>query len=156
VLKPYLIAVGRLRQGPEKALFDDYVQRFDKLARGQGLGPLSLTEVDAKGAGQAIEAELLAKALPEGATLCCLDERGRTTTSPKFAARIGQWANDGIRDLAFVIGGADGLTDDIRARADITLSFGEMVWPHMLVRVMLAEQLYRAASIRAGTPYHRE
>jgi len=84
-----------------------------------------------------------------------MDERGKAMASPDFAAWVARQRDDGIRDCAFVIGGADGLAPDIRDRADLTLSFGPMVWPHMLARAMLAEQLYRAASILAGTPYHR-
>ena len=84
-----------------------------------------------------------------------LDERGEVMTSPTFAERLGRVHDQGRGDLAFVIGGADGIDPSLRAQADMTLSFGAMVWPHMLVRVMLAEQMYRAASILAGSPYHR-
>lgn len=101
------------------------------------------------------EAALLRRALPEGAVICALDERGTVETSPKFAQRIASWRDAGRSDLAFVIGGADGIDPALRADADHLLSFGKMVWPHMLVRVMLAEQLYRAASILSGGPYHR-
>lgn len=94
-------------------------------------------------------------ALPAGAHLVVLDERGKTMTSVAFSERLSDWRDQGKRDVAFVIGGADGLVRDLRAAADTSLSFGPMVWPHMLARVMLAEQLYRAASIAAGTPYHR-
>ena len=76
-------------------------------------------------------------------------------SSPDFADLLARWRDDGTRDAAFVIGGADGLDPTLRAEADIALSFGRMVWPHMLARVMLCEQLYRAASILAGAPYHR-
>jgi len=156
-LRLHLIAVGRLRTGPEKDLVDDYVTRFDRTGRALGLGPLSLTEVeDRKGGGMSAEAALLERALPKGATLCILDERGRVESSPQFADRLARWRDQGTSDLAFVIGGADGIDPSFRARADHALSFGKMVWPHMLVRVMLSEQLYRAASILAGSPYHRD
>jgi 23S rRNA (pseudouridine1915-N3)-methyltransferase len=156
-LRVHLIAVGRLRTGPEKDLVDDYVTRFDRTGRALGLGPLSLTEVeDRKGGGMSAEAALLERALPKGATLCILDERGRVESSPQFADRLARWRDQGTSDLAFVIGGADGIEPAFRARADHALSFGKMVWPHMLVRVMLSEQLYRAASILAGSPYHRD
>ena len=89
------------------------------------------------------------------ALICVLDERGKTHSSPQFADRLATWRDQGRQDVAFVIGGADGLAPELRDRADEALSFGAMVWPHMLVRVMLAEQLYRAASILAGSPYHR-
>jgi 23S rRNA (pseudouridine1915-N3)-methyltransferase len=151
-----ICAVGRLRQGPEKALFDDYTQRFDRTGRSLGLGPVTLQEVeDRKGGGMAAEAALLAKAIPAGAAVCCLDERGKAMSSPDFAGQLGKWRDAGRGDLAVVIGGADGIDPALRARADLALSFGPMVWPHMLARVMLAEQLYRAAAILAGTPYHR-
>ena len=150
-----ICAVGRLRAGPEKLLFDDYLLRFDRTGRALGLGPATVLEVEEKkGGGMPAEAALLARAVPEGALLCVLDERGAVMTSPAFATCLSQWRDAG-RDLAFVIGGADGIDPGLRARADAALSFGPMVWPHMLVRVMLAEQLYRAASILAGAPYHR-
>ena len=103
----------------------------------------------------AAEADLLRRVLPKGALICCLDERGRVEPSPGFAKRLGGWRDAGRSDVAFVIGGADGIDPSLRAEADHMLSFGAMVWPHMLVRVMLSEQLYRAASILAGSPYHR-
>ena len=148
--------MGRLRAGPEKTLVDDYLTRFDRTGRGLSLGPVSVLEVDdRKGGGMAGEAALLRRAIPEGAVICALDERGTVETSPKFAQRIAGWRDAGRSDLAFVIGGADGIEPALRAEADHLLSFGKMVWPHMLVRVMLAEQLYRAASILSGGPSHR-
>lgn len=87
--------------------------------------------------------------------MVALDERGKIKTSPEFAQDLARWRDDGRQDIAFVIGGADGIDPALRARCDAALSFGKMVWPHMLVRVMLTEQLYRAASILAGAPYHR-
>ncbi|SIS64044.1 23S rRNA (pseudouridine(1915)-N(3))-methyltransferase RlmH [Phaeovulum vinaykumarii] len=155
-MKVTICAVGRMRSGPEADLVRDYITRFDRAGRPLGLGPLSLVEVeDRKGGGQSAEAALLARALPQGARLCALDERGERFDSPGLAAQLARWRDDGRGDLAFVIGGADGLAPDLRARADAMLSFGAMVWPHMLARVMLTEQLYRATQILAGTPYHR-
>jgi len=155
-MRVHLCVVGRLRGGPERDLVDDYVTRFDRTGRALGLGPLTLTEIeDRKGGGMAAEAELLRRALPGGALLCCLDERGKVETSPAFAKRLAGWRDAGRSDVAFVIGGADGIDPGLRAEADHLLSFGPMVWPHMLARVMLSEQLYRAASILAGSPYHR-
>jgi 23S rRNA (pseudouridine1915-N3)-methyltransferase len=120
------------------------------------LGPLTEHEVeDKKNAGMAAEAELLARAVPAGAVLVTLDERGKLLTSPEFATQLARWRDAGRQDVAFVIGGADGIDPSLRARADFSISFGQMVWPHMLVRVMLAEQLYRAANILSGGPYHR-
>ena len=155
-MKVHICAVGRLRGGPERDLIDEYVTRFDRTGRALGLGPVELHEVeDKKGGGMAAEAALLERALPKGALICTLDERGKVMTSPDFANLLGRWRDDGRGDVAFVIGGADGIDPGLRAKADASLSFGKMVWPHMLVRVMLSEQLYRAASILAGSPYHR-
>ncbi|WP_209599224.1 23S rRNA (pseudouridine(1915)-N(3))-methyltransferase RlmH [Ruegeria sp. HKCCSP351] len=151
-----IVAVGRLRAGPEKTLLDDYLTRFDRAGRTLGLGPAQVIEVeDKKNAGMAAEATVLRKALPKGAVLCTLDERGRVMSSPDFAKKLGDWRDAGRQDLAFVIGGADGIDPVLRTEADFSISFGSMVWPHMLVRVMLAEQLYRAATILSGGPYHR-
>lgn len=145
-----------MRAGPERELIDDYVTRFDRTGRALGLGPLSEHEVeDRKGGGMEAEAELLSRAIPAGAMLVTLDERGRVMSSPEFAAEMARWRDGGRQDVAFVIGGADGIAPSLRAKADFSISFGRMVWPHMLVRVMLAEQLYRAATILAGGPYHR-
>lgn len=151
-----IAAVGRLRKSPEAAMVADYLDRFAKTGRGLGLPAIRVVEVeDKRGAGMAAEAELLSRAIPAGAALVMLDERGEQPTSLDFAQRIATF-RDQARDLCFVIGGADGLDPVLRDRADWQISFGRMVWPHMLVRVMLAEQLYRAATILAGSPYHRE
>jgi len=155
-MKVHLLAVGRMKSGPEAGLVRDYLERFGRTGRALGLGPCELREVeDRKGGGQAAEAALLAAAIPDGARVVALDERGRLLSSPKFAETLAGWRDAGSRDVAFLIGGADGLTDELRDRADLLLSFGTMVWPHMLARVMLAEQLYRAATILSGSPYHR-
>ena len=155
-MRIHICAVGRLRAGPELDLTLDYLKRFDRNGRAIGLGQALMAEVeDKKGGGMAAEAALLERAIPGGALICCLDERGRQMSSPDFADLIAGWRDAGRQDAAFVIGGADGLDPAFRDRADATLSFGAMVWPHLLVRVMLAEQLYRAASILAGSPYHR-
>ena len=155
-MRVHLCAVGRLRAGPERDLIADYVQRFDRTGRPLGLGPFSEHEVeDKKNAGMGAEAELLARAVPAGAVLVTLDERGKLISSPEFAAQLARWRDAGRQDVAFVIGGADGIDPALRAKADFSISLGTMVWPHMLVRVMLAEQLYRAANILSGGPYHR-
>ena len=155
-MKLKIAAVGRLRTGPEADLFSDYISRFEKIGRNLGLGPVEIIEVDAKGKGMNAEGELLLKALPAGAPICALDERGKQMSSIAFSGVLSDWRDSGAHDPTFVIGGADGLAKDVRQRAAMKLSFGSMVWPHMLVRVMLAEQLYRAASILSGSPYHRE
>ena len=155
-MKVTLCAVGRLAgRSEERALCDDYIKRFDVTGRPLGWGPLHVVEVeDRKGGGMAAEARLLEAALPKGALLVTLDERGKLLSSPDWAERFRSWADQG-RDLALVIGGADGIDPALRAKADFSLSFGKMVWPHKLVRVMVTEQFYRAASIVAGSPYHR-
>lgn len=154
-MKITLVAVGRLRKGPEADLVADYLSRFAKTARALGLPPVTLVEVeDKKGGGMAAEADLLSRAIPEGALRVILDERGQMVSSPEFAQALAGW-RDQARDVAILIGGADGLHPELRAGADLSLSFGRMVWPHLLVRVMVAEQLYRAATILAGGPYHR-
>jgi 23S rRNA (pseudouridine1915-N3)-methyltransferase len=130
--------------------------RFNRTGKPLALGPMIEIEVeDKKGGGMAAEAELLARAVPQGAVLVTLDERGKLLTSPEFATQLARWRDAGRQDVAFVIGGADGIDPSLRAKADFSISFGQMVWPHMLVRVMLAEQLYRAANILSGGPYHR-
>lgn len=155
-MRVHIVAVGRLRAGPERDLSDDYLTRFDRTGRALALGPANVIEVeDKKNAGMGAEAALLEKAIPNGALICIMDERGKVMTSPDFADQLGGWRDQGRQDIAFVIGGADGLDPAFRAKADAALSFGKMVWPHMLVRVMLSEQLYRAASILSGSPYHR-
>jgi 23S rRNA (pseudouridine1915-N3)-methyltransferase len=155
-MRLHVCAVGRLRAGPERDLVNDYTTRLDRTGRPLGLGPLIEHEVeDKKGGGMEAEADLLARALPTGAVLAVLDERGKVMSSPDFADQLARWRDGGRQDVAFVIGGADGIAPVLRDRADFALSFGRMVWPHMLVRVMLAEQLYRAATILGGGPYHR-
>jgi len=155
-VKISICAVGRLRAGPEFDLVADYLDRFDKAGRQIGLGQATVTEVDTrKCVGPAAEATLLDRMAPDGALRLALDERGRTLTSPEFADLLGAWRDAGQADLAIFIGGADGFDPAFRNACDRWMSFGPMVWPHMLARVMLAEQLYRAATILAGSPYHR-
>ena len=147
-----IIAVGRRKQGPEQDLFDQYKGRLP--------WPLDLKLVEEKkplsgDALKAREAELLLGALPDGATVVALDERGTSDTSPRFAQRVGARRDDGARDLAFLIGGADGLAEEVRRRATFVMSLGKQTWPHQLVPALLAEQLYRAHAILTGHPYHR-
>ncbi|WP_026870726.1 23S rRNA (pseudouridine(1915)-N(3))-methyltransferase RlmH [Inquilinus limosus] len=147
-----IAAVGRARPGPLRDLFDDYA--------GRSAWPLTLREVEArKGlSGLALkreEAALLLAAVPAGAAVVALDERGRDLDSEGFARLLGRWRDEGRGDAAFLIGGADGHDDAVRSRADLLLSFGRLTWPHMLARAMLAEQIYRAQTILSGHPYHR-
>ncbi|AWK87406.1 23S rRNA (pseudouridine(1915)-N(3))-methyltransferase RlmH [Azospirillum thermophilum] len=151
-MRLWLAAVGRSRGGPARDLYEEYAGRLG--------WPLTLREVEVKkrlppDELKRQEAELLLSAIPAGAVVVALDERGRTITSEDFATRIGGWRDRGAGDIAFLIGGADGHGDAVRTRADFLLALGAMTWPHMLVRGMLAEQLYRAQQILAGHPYHR-
>jgi len=156
-MRVHICAVGRLRAGPERSLIDDYLTRFERTGRALGLGPVSMVEVEDKTrSGMIKEAGLLKKAVPDRSLICVLDERGKSQTSPEFARTLADWRDQGQRDVSFIVGGADGIHPDMRASADASLSLGAMVWPHMLARVMLCEQLYRAASILANLPYHRE
>jgi len=155
-MRVHICAVGRMRPGPEQDLVSDYLDRFARTGRPLALGPAMVHEVeDKRNGGMAAEAPLLARAVPQGALMVVMDERGSDHTSPEFAALLARWRDNGHQDLAFVIGGADGIDRSLRAQAGHAISFGKMVWPHMLVRVMLAEQLYRASTILAGGPYHR-
>ncbi len=148
-----VIAIGRMKSGPERTLAEHFQSRIT--------WPVDIREVEEKknlppAALRTREGELLLTACPPGATIVALDERGKTLTSRAFAQRLGTWRDDGLADLAFVIGGADGLAKDVLDRAAQTLSLGSMTWPHMLVRGLLLEQIYRAQQIVAGHPYHRD
>jgi 23S rRNA (pseudouridine1915-N3)-methyltransferase len=148
-----IAAVGRDRSGPTRELFDDYCRRCP--------WPVRLREVSAAAHGPperrlAEEAGRLASAVPRDAVVITLDETGRNLTSRALATRIAAWQRQGRAELAFLIGGPDGLDPALIARADLVLALGRMTWPHRLVRVLLAEQLYRAGTILAGHPYHRD
>lgn len=155
-----LFAVGRLKAGPEKELAARYLDRFAKAGPAVGLDLGKISEVAESRAGSAAarkrdEAALLEKALPEGAVLILLDERGKALDSPGFADRLAGFRDAGKRDLVIAIGGADGLDPALYERADATLCLGKLTWPHQLVRILIAEQLYRAVTILSGHPYHR-
>jgi 23S rRNA (pseudouridine1915-N3)-methyltransferase len=142
-----IVAVGSMKDRAQRSLFDHYA------------AGIALKEVEEKrkvsGAERMRrEAELIRGALPKGALVVALDRRGRALDSEALAARLGRWRDAG-RDVAFVIGGAEGLDEALREEADLVLSFGPNTWPHMLARIMLAEQLFRAQAILAGHPYHR-
>ena len=153
-----LLAVGRAKGGALRDLYEDFAGR---LRPGAGpLGPLVLKELEARGrlAPAALmrrEAGLLKAAIPAGARTIALDARGKTLSSEDFAALLGRWADQGVAETAFLIGGAEGLDKTLREGAELVLSLGAMTWPHMLARAMLAEQLYRAQTILTGHPYHR-
>ncbi len=153
-MKLSLLAVGIEKAGPEQDLISDYVRRFSKLSRPLGLSGLDIMTVKSGGGLDREGTRLLAKCPQAGLTLR-LDEAGPALPSVKFAERIALWRDQGTRSLTFIIGGAGGYSDAVRADIPQTLAFGPQTWPHMLVRAMLCEQIYRAASILAGTPYHK-
>ena len=149
--------MGRLKSGPEATMVADYLKRAGAAGRGLGLGPIDLIEIDERKArDSATQSSQLLGKISSGAIVVALDERGETLTSPKFAKLIARERDDGAPEMAFLIGGADGHDASLRSAAKHRLSFGPMVWPHMLARVMLSEQIYRAVGILAGTPYHRQ
>ncbi len=148
--------MGRAKPGPLRDLFEDYRRRLD----GGPWGSLRLIEVEERRPvsgreRKAREGRLLLDALPKGASLFALDEGGRSLDSAAFASLINETAERGVAELAFAIGGADGHDAGVRSAAERLLSLGPMTWPHMLVRALLAEQLFRAQSILTGHPYHR-
>ena len=150
-----VIAVGKWKNGPERALFDEYAGRLS--------WPITVKEVEEHrkvppAQLMAREGELLLAALPKaspGLVMVALDQRGKALSSEQLANNVRQWRDGGADDLAFLIGGADGLSVAVRQKANFILSLGAMTWPHLLVRTLLAEQLYRAQSILTGLPYHR-
>ncbi|SOC37495.1 23S rRNA (pseudouridine1915-N3)-methyltransferase [Rhizobium subbaraonis] len=155
-----LFAVGRLKAGPEKDLAARYLDRFAKSGPAIGLELGKMVEVAESRAANAQtrkreEAALLDKALAADTVLVLLDERGKAIGSEDFAGQIGRWRDDGKREVMIAIGGADGLEPALHARADAVLCLGKMTWPHQLVRILIAEQLYRATTILSGHPYHR-
>lgn len=154
-MKLGVIAIGRPGRGPEATLAADYAERTSLAGRALGLGPLDLIDLEPRKPGKAPEAELILKAA-EGSHLIACDERGRTYSSRAFADHIAILRDRGERRVVFAIGGADGLDDSVRQAASSTLAFGPQTWPHALARAMLAEQLYRAVTILAGSPYHRD
>ena len=155
-MKIVLAAIGRLGRAPEQALARDYAERATAAGRALGLGPVEILEVEPRKPGKAPEAEALRAAIGEGAWIVACDERGEAAASRAFAERIGRLRDQGERKLVFVIGGADGLDPAFVAEAKGKLAFGPQTWPHALARVMLAEQVYRAVTILAGSPYHRD
>ena len=153
-------AVGRLKRGPEVELAERYRERAVKSGRGIGLRALDVIEIAESRARDAQrrmleESIALANIIPERAAIVLLDSRGEALDSNGLVKRLRGW-NDGGRDVAFVIGGPDGLAPTLSEGAGLHLAFGALTWPHQLVRVMLLEQIYRAITILSGHPYHRE
>lgn len=147
-----ILAVGRAKPGAERDLFEDYRKRLP--------WKLDMVEVEEKRPLDAAtlrerEAALLLAKVPDGALVVALDQRGQAVTSEILAQKMTAWRDAGKSRICFLIGGATGHGDSVRERADFLFSLGNLTWPHMLVRAMLAEQLYRAWSISANHPYHR-
>jgi 23S rRNA (pseudouridine1915-N3)-methyltransferase len=155
-MKIAIAAVGRLGRAPEAALAEDYARRATASGRALGLGPVEIVEVEARKPGKPAEAETLLAALQPGDEVIACDEHGAVLTSRAFAEMIGRLRDGGTRRLVFLIGGADGLGEAALERAGRKLAFGPQTWPHALARAMLAEQVYRAATILGGGPYHRD
>jgi 23S rRNA (pseudouridine1915-N3)-methyltransferase len=159
-VKLLLVAVGRLKAGPERELVARYVERCLAGGRKIGFTAFEIREIDESRARRsedrkAEEAAAILNLLPAQARLVCLDERGKALTSEDFAQKLGDWRDAGAPACAVVIGGPDGLDPAMRAKADLTLAFGAMTWPHQIVRALAAEQIFRAMTILSGHPYHR-
>jgi 23S rRNA (pseudouridine1915-N3)-methyltransferase len=159
-VKLFLLGVGRLKAGPERELVARYAERCAASGRKLGFPAFEMREIDESRARRpedrkAEEAGALEALLPAGAKRICLDERGKTMASEAFAEKLGVWRDAGAPACAIVIGGPDGLDPDFREKADLTLAFGAMTWPHQIVRVLAAEQIFRAMTILSGHPYHR-
>jgi len=137
----HIVARGRIGRSPEADLVERYMKRVT--------WPTKITELPDKG-----NAKL--PPLPASAVIVMLDETGSQMPSMAFAEKLGHWRDDGMRECRFLIGAADGFSDEERAAASLRIAFGAMTWPHMMARAMLAEQLWRATSILANHPYHRE
>ena len=150
-----LLTVGKLGRAPEAALAKDYAERATASGRSLGLGPVEIVEVESRKPGKAAEAEALRAHLADSHVIAC-DERGKARASRAFAEEIGSLRDRGVRRLVFLIGGADGLDPELVKSVQGTLAFGPQTWPHALARAMLSEQVYRAVSILAGSPYHRD
>ena len=155
-MKIAVIAVGRLSRAPEAALARDWCERATTQGRALGLGPVEIVEVEPRKPGKSSEGHALLEAAGAGAFIVACDEHGETFPSRAFADRIARLRDQGERKLVFLIGGADGLAEEVLAAAKLKLAFGPQTWPHALARAMLAEQVYRAVTILTGSPYHRD
>ena len=155
-----VISIGRLKQGPERELSERYRERFDDLGRKLGFRGLDIHEIPESRARDAAtrmteEAAAISAATPQKSVLVALDERGDNIDSASFARHLGRWRDEQVANTIFAIGGADGLSPDLRRNAKLRMAFGAATWPHQMVRIMLLEQIYRAVTIIAGHPYHR-
>jgi 23S rRNA (pseudouridine1915-N3)-methyltransferase len=159
-MRVVVIAIGRLKQGPERELADRYRERFDDIGRKLGFRGIDIHEMSESRAREAAtriteEGSAISGAIPEKSALVALDERGQNVDSAAFAGHLGRWRDESVSSAVFVIGGADGLSPELQRKAKLRIAFGAATWPHQIVRVLLLEQLYRAATILAGHPYHR-
>jgi len=155
-----IISIGRLKQGPERELAERYRERFDDIARKLGFRGLDIHEIAESRARDPAtrmseEAVAITSAMPEKSALVALDERGDNIESAAFARLLSRWRDEQLANGVFAIGGADGLSPELRRKAQLRMAFGAATWPHQMVRVMLLEQIYRAATILSGHPYHR-
>lgn len=155
-----VISVGRLKQGPERELAERYRERFDDIGRKLGFRGLEVHEIPESRAREAAsriaeEAAAISAAIPAKSVVVALDEHGNNIDSEAFARHLGRWRDESVANTIFAIGGADGLSPELRRKAKLSIAFGSATWPHQMVRVMLLEQVYRAATILAGHPYHR-
>jgi 23S rRNA (pseudouridine1915-N3)-methyltransferase len=153
-------AIGRLKAGPERELAQRYRDRVAKAGRAVGLRDIEIVEIRESRAQDVAKRVLeesiaLANIIPERAVVVALDETGENIGSGSLTGVLRSWRDAGRSAVVFCVGGADGLGEDVKQRADLTLAFGAATWPHQLVRIMLLEQLYRAVTILAGHPYHR-
>ena len=159
-MRVVVVAVGRLKQGPERELAERYRKRAADAGRSAGLQALEIIEIRESRAGDGArrmleESIAVANVIPDGAIIVILDERGESVSSTAFAERLQRWRREGRPAVVFIIGAADGLAPSLREKANLAMAFGAATWPHQLARVMLLEQLYRAVTIAAGHPYHR-
>lgn len=160
-MKIGIAAIGRLKNGPERELFGRYSKRAEASGRQVSLGPFPLIELNESKAGnvqlrQQQEGEAILNKIPDQASLIILDEKGKNLTSRAFSKKLIDFRDWGRDSIYFIIGGPDGLSDEIKNKAELSISFGAMTLPHGIVRILLAEQLYRAITIASGHPYHRD
>lgn len=151
-MKILINAIGKFKNSPEKEIYHSYIKRIPwqvelrELESRKSLPSNKLKEAESK---------ILLSSLPQNTKLIALDECGKNISSNELSKVLKQWQNDGYSNITFIIGGANGLSNEVRQEADLVVSFGKMTWPHMLIRPMLAEQIYRIYTIITGHPYHR-
>jgi len=160
-MRVILLAVGRMKKGPETELVARYLKRAEQAGRQIGLRGIEVIEIKesrASDAGKRMieESIALATLIPDGAITIMLDETGESLASATFADHVRKWRDAGVPAAVFIIGGPDGLAQSLRDKAKLKLAFGTATWPHQMVRIMLLEQIYRAITILSGHPYHRE